>query len=217
MAKLSVSYSREVLVDGYFLGVTINPAPATDPSGKLEESLVINTSDEDMARFATLVDLEDLSVGPGLYWFQADSYSASTPHAGDVLALTTIPGSWEELGYTAPLFFPIATVTGSLFALEVTPAFPCGFTGTLTFDVRTLIPPGFSVPSTTSRVTIRRYDQNTSGNPLYVRVASSAELFTSIEDATNKYAALRAEAASLIEATDLEEESFTGSITEVYD
>lgn len=217
MAKLSVSYSREVLVDGYFLGVTINPAPATDPAGKLEESLVINTSDEDMARFATLVDLEDLSVGPGLLWFQADSYSAGTPQAGDTLVFTAIPGSWEELGHVAPLSFSIATVTGPLFALEVTAPFPCGFTGTATFEIRVGMTPVIRVASTTSRVTIRRYDQNTSGNPLYVRVASAAGLLPSIEAATNKYAALRAEAASLIEATDLEEESFTGSITEVYD
>lgn len=217
MAKLSVSYSREVLVDGYFLGVTINPAPATDPAGKLEESLVINTSDEDMARFAMLTDLEDLSVGPGLYWFQADSYSAGTPQVGDTLVFTTIPGSWEELGSTAPKSFLIAAVNGTHFALQVTSAFPCGFTGTVTFEIRIGMTPVIRVASTTSRVTIRRYNQNTSGNPLYVRVASAAELFTSIEDATNKYAALRAEAASLIEATDLEEESFTGSITEVYD
>ena len=217
MAKLSVSYSREVLVDGYFLGVTINPAPATDPSGKLEESLVINTSDEDMARFATLVDLEDLSVGPGLYWFQADSYSAGTPQMGDTLVFTSVPGSWEELGYSAPQFFPIAAVNGTHFAIEVAAPFPCGFTGTATFEVWTVVPPGVRMASKTARVTIRRYNQNLSGNPLYVRVASAAELFTSIEDATNKYAALRAEAASLIEATDLEEESFTGSITEVYD
>lgn len=217
MAKLSVTYSREVLEDGYFLGVVINPAPATDPAGKLEESLVINTSDEDMARFATLVDLEDLSVGPDLLWFQADSYSAGTPQVGDTLVFTTLPGSWEEFVPAAPLSFSIATVTGSLFALEVTAPFPCGFTGTATFEVRVGMTPVIRVASTTARVTIRRYDQNTSGNPLYVRVASAAELFPSIETATNKLAALRSEAASLIEATDLEEASFTGPLTEIYD
>lgn len=217
MAKLSVTYSREVLVDGYFLKVVINSAPATDPSGKLEESLVINTLDEDMARFATLVDLEDLSVGPGLYWFQADSYLAGTPQIGDTLVFTTIPGSWVELGSTAPKSFLIAAVNGTHFALEVATPFPCGFTGTATFEIRVGMTSVIRVASTTARVTIRRYNQNLSGNPLYVRVASAAELFTSIEDATNKQAALQAEAASLIEATDLEEESFTGFITEVYD
>jgi hypothetical protein len=217
MAKLSVTYSREVLVDGYFLGVVINPWPATDPSGKLEESLVINTADEDMARFATLVDLEDLSVGPGLLWFQADSYSAGTPQVGDTLAFTAIPGSWEELGYVTPLYFSIATVTGSLFALEVTTPFPCGFTGTATFEVQVGTTTVIRMASKTARVTIRRYDQNTSGNPPYVRVASAAGLLSSITEATNKYESLRAEAASLIVATDLEEESFTGTITEEYD
>jgi hypothetical protein len=73
------------------------------------------------------------------------------------------------------------------------------------------------VATATTRVTVRRYDQNTSGNDPYVRVASAAELFPSIETATNKYESLRAEAASLITATELEEESFTGTITEVYD
>jgi hypothetical protein len=170
-----------------------------------------------MARFATLVDLEDLSVGPGLLWFQADSYSAGTPQVGDTLAFTAIPGSWEELGSTAPKSFSIAAVNGTHFALQVTSAFPCGFTGTVTFEIRIGMTPVIRVASTTARVTIRRYDQNTSGNPLYVRVESAAELFTSIEDATNKLAALQAEAASLVEATDLEEESFTGSLTEIYD
>jgi hypothetical protein len=224
MAKLSVTYSREVLVDGYFLGVEINPAPATDPTGKLEESLVINTSDEDMARFATLTDLEDLSVGPGLYWFQADSY-AGTPLAGvpamnDRLVFETVPGSWDELADPPPALrtYSIAEVTGPPYAIRVTTPFPCGFTGTVTYHI--LVGAGGStvrVSSLSSRVVIRRYDPNGSGSPLYVRVASAAELFPSIDTATNKYAALRAEAGSLIEATDLEEESFTGSITEVYD
>lgn len=216
MAKLNVTYSREVLVDGYFLGVTINPYPATDPAGKLEESLVINTADEDMARFATLVDLEDLSVGPGLLWFQADSYTA-TPQVNDTLVFTTVPGSWEELGFSAPQSFTISTVTGSQFALEVSTPFPCGFTGTAAFHILVGAGPSIRVASATVRFTVRRYDQNTAGNPPYVRVASAAGLLSSITEATNKYASLRAEAASLIAATDLEEESFTGTLTEEYD
>jgi selenocysteine lyase/cysteine desulfurase len=50
-----------------------------------------------------------------------------------------------------------------------------------------------------------------------VRVASAAKLFPSITEATNKYAALRSEAASLIDASDVEESFFTGDVTEEYD
>lgn len=216
MAKMNVEYKREVLDDGYFLGVTVLSYPDTDPAGKLEESLVVNTADEDIARFSTLTDLEDLSVGPGLLWFQADVYTG-TPQTSDTLVFETVPGSWEELGFSAPLSFSISTVTGSLFALEVSTPFPCGFTGNVTFHILDGVGPTVRVATATTRVTIRRYDQNSSGNDPYVRVASAAKLFTSITEATNKYAALRAEAASLIDATDLEEESFTGTITEEYD
>jgi len=219
MSEMSVTYSREVLSDGYFLGVEINPYPDTYPTGELEESLVVNTSDEDMARFSTLFDLEDLTVGPDLRWFQADLYTG-IPVVGDTLRFTVLPSPWTELGYTAPLDFVITTVTGSLYALEVNAAvpFPCGFTGLATFTVLQGSGPTVRIASTDDvRFTIRRYDQNSSGNPLYVRVAQAAELFTTVIEATNKYESLRAEAASLITDYDAEETSFTGTITEVYE
>jgi hypothetical protein len=226
MAKMNVTYSREVLEDGYFLGVTVLPAPDTDPAGKLEESLVVNTADEDIARFSTLVDLEDLAVGTTLEWFQAASYAKTppegTPQMYDTLRLDTIPGSWVQLGAAAPMNFSIEEITGSLYAFRLSGSVmpPCGFTGILSFTILENTEGGEVIrisQITDQIVTIRRYDQNSSGNDPYVRVASAAKLFSSITEATNKYAALRAEAASLIDATDLEEESFTGTITEEYD
>jgi len=219
---MNVEYKREVLDDGYFLGVTVLSA---DPTGKLEESLVVNTADEDIARFSTLVDLEDLAVGTALEWFQAASYAKTppegTPQMHDILRLDTIPGSWVQLGAAAPMNFSIEEVTGSLYAFRLSGSVmpPCGFTGILSFTIlESTGPDVIRVSQITDQiVTIRRYDQNSSGNDPYVRVASAAKLFTSITEATNKYAALRAEAASLIDATDLEEESFTGTITEEYD
>jgi hypothetical protein len=216
MAKMNVTYSREVLADGCFLGVTIEPYPDTDPTGKLEESLVINTADEDIARFSDLIDLENLAVGPDLLWFQADSY-AGVPVGGDTLVFETIPGSWVKLGHTAPKSFTISTVTGPTYALEVSTPFPCGFTGTVTFKILVGAGPSERSASASTRVTVRRYDQNTPGNDAYVRVASAAKLFPSITEATNKYAALRSEAASLIDASDVEESFFTGDVTEEYD
>jgi len=218
MAEMTVTYSREVLSDGYFLGVEVESYPDTYPAGELEESLVVNTSDEDISRFSSLFDLEDLSVGPALRWFQADAYSG-VPIVGDTLRFTVLPTPWVEMGYAAPLDFVITDVTGSLYALEVNAGtlFPCGFTGFATYTILQGGGPSVRVASTSIvRFTIRRYDQNSSGNPLYVRVAQAAKTFTTVIEAANKYEALRAEAASLITDYDAQETSFSGTITEEY-
>jgi hypothetical protein len=219
MAQLNVTYDRQVLGDSYFLEVTINPPPATT-AGDLVKSLVINTSDEDIARFASQQDLIDIpEATTELVWFQADAYT-DTPLAGDTLRLDTIPDAWEYLGLTAPLDFEIYAVTGTLSVLEIEAVTPfiCGFTGTMTYTIYQGFPAGaVRCTQTSQRVTIRRYEQDTPGHPLYVRRNEAVALYPSAVVLLNKYESLRAEAASLVTEVNIEEESFTPNpITEAY-
>lgn len=219
MTQLSVTYDRATLADGYYLDADVNPSPATT-AGDLESSLLVATATEDIARFSTLQDLTQYSVGPDLFWFQADSYPVGTPLAGDTLSFLTLPGSWGRLGYSlSHLNFDIVAVEGSVapFRIRIDSSFPfpSGFTGTVSYKIwrgswgeEVLIP-------TESVVRIRRYDPGVSA-PLYVRVPRATVLYPSIEAATNKYISLHAQAQSLINASKVKEESFEGSITRVY-
>jgi hypothetical protein len=205
------------LGDSYFLEVTVNPAPATT-AGDMEKSLVVSTSNEDIARFSSLQDLVDVpETSTSLIWFQADAYTG-TPVAGDTLRLDTIPDAWVALGLAAPLDFEINTVTGTLYAIDVTTPFACGFTGTLTYTVYEGHPAGaIRCAQTSQRVVIRRYNPNTTGNPLYVRTDYAVALYTSAVALANKYAALRAEAESLVTEANVEEASFVPNpVTEAY-
>lgn len=219
MAQLSVTYDRDVLGDGYYLDVLVKPAPDTT-AGDLETSIVVTTATEDIARFATLQDLVDLNVGGTLRWFEADTYGVGVPEAGDTLVLETIPDSWVKLGSAAPLSYTISYVIGTVapFYIQVAPGtpFPSGFTGTLTYHILNGVGPTERMPSTTSRITIRRYYSTYPSAPTYVRVARATALYPSVEAAANKFEALTAQAQSLIDASNVEEESFDGPIDEVY-
>jgi len=216
MAKIEITYTKASLDSGYFLGTVVHPYPETDPSS-LEECLIINVSNGDLVRVATIAELSSIAVAPVVRWVNIPTLIVgSTVEVGDVIRFTSVPDEWEYLGVTTPYNVSVAALgtDAPVTAILATADLPCEFSAEVTVGLYTSTGTE-KLPPQAHTVTINRHDQAATGLPTYWRCESISCMYEVLDDAENYLAAVQAGAEALV--TEYRANSFVGVLTEIYE
>lgn len=216
-AKLYITYDKRTLPSttpsGYFMYTKVRVK--TDPDD-IKKCLVIRrgmvaTSDEILARVATLSDLDTLSELPErLNCFHSESLPATQSGETLTIRITTLPPLWEVAGQTVPMTLTMFARLSDKYIILTTPlpTYARGFTYTVTQTVgRTSTTYG---PFTDGEVT--RYYTTTDTDWL---TSEHYDFFTDVDVADDKYVACQAQAQSLVTAWNAG--IFSGVSTELYE
>jgi len=216
MAKITIEYDKAILANGYFMKTMVKPFPDTEPAGDLEECLVIQeasyTQDERILRVAEPTELVEFAVADPLVFFRSSEIGALTVPAGYTLRLPMQP-EWVHLGYVGDYIdFEITGQVGEI--IQVATAIPSFYRGDFllfsVYPVPPLMAPWYAG-------TIGYALRNDAGAAETLRIDEHVDMFSDIVTGANKQTILGAQAQALVDATNVDEESFSGTDTEVYE
>lgn len=219
MAKLTIEYDKAVLGSGYYMKTRILPFPDTDPAGSLEESIIIQEAssiqDERILRIADPNELVALGVAPALAIFFSLDFGLHSTVGGDTLRLP-MTDEWLKLGFVGThIDFRILA--------------PVGITGVQIDPIGAVYPiPSFyrgdfevydGYPATTLQFSGNNgyTRRGISGSSSTYRISEHVDMFEDIVIASNKQTSLEAEAQALIDATNIDETSYSGTDVEIYE
>ena len=218
MPELTIKYEKDVLTNGYYMKTEVVSAV---PSS-IEQCLVLrkpNTSDsESLVRIATLVDLEALPAAGDLVYFTAPNIGNRGASDGDTLRISSLPPEWVKAGLTAPLDFEIAVdgiIDVNTVKIQVWDLFPIYYRGDdITWELRAGFgPAGELIHAQVGGETLRDQD----AGDMYYRISEYVDVYPDLVAAVNAQQSLDAQAQSLVDASNLDEESYSGTDTEVYE
>ena len=216
MPELTIEYEKDVLTNGYYMKTEVISAV---PSS-IEKCLVLrkpNTSDsESLVRVATLVDLEALPLAGALVHFTAPNIGNRGAGDGDTLRISVLPPEWVKAELVAPLDFEIDSIVDvNTVKILVGVPFPLYYRGDdITWELRIGSGPvGELIHAQVGGETLREQDPD----DLYYLTSEYVDVYPDLGAAVNAQQSLDAQAQSLVDASNLDEDSFSGTDTEVYE
>lgn len=219
MAELQITFIRNTLSDGFYLGTEV--IAATDI---VEECLVATVgregNSEYLARVATLNDFDgiDLATSEEYQWLRDDALYPLHPLVTDTVVFTAVPTLWtERLGYTLGTVHAITAVTAGPapqdVVLQLSPALPA-FGEEVSFS---LYRGGFPVYTGTATGTVACHPHTAIWEgEVYYRKKVLHTSIPNLVTAINKFVAIQTEAQSLVDNTERYLDEYAGTDTEVY-